>query len=117
MDRVLNNWRPERAERKAKKKSDERARKRTRTQACAIVWRREGGSEDRNAKCQRCGREVSRDVGAWRDERAQFNEVVPRSLLGDPTDPNNIELTCRACHFGGPSGGHAPTPERMVKRR
>lgn len=107
---------PERAVRKAKKKKAERSRALTRKQACAIVWRREGGTDDRDARCQRCTVRVSRDVAAWRDNRAQFNELVPRSKCGSPTDPTNIELTCRACHFGGPSGAHAPTAARMVGR-
>lgn len=107
---------PERAARKAKKKKAERTQALTRKQACAIVWRREGGTDDRDAHCQRCQRPVSRDVAPWRDHRAQFNEIVPRSKQGSPTDPRNIELTCRACHFGGPSGAHAPTPDRMEKR-
>lgn len=108
---------PERATRKAEAKTAERAKKRSRRQACDIVWRREGGTKDRNARCQRCRCEVKRDVSGWKDERAQFNELKPRSLGGDPTDPANIELICRACHFGGESGAHAPTPERMKQDR
>lgn len=104
---------PERAARKAAKRKAERSHRLTRAQACAIVWRREGGTEDRDARCERCRRPVSRDVAGWKDERAQFNERIPRSLGGSDVDPSNIELTCRACHFGGPSGAHAPTAERM----
>lgn len=107
---------PERVVRKAAKKKAERERTLTRKQACAIVWRREGGTDDRDAHCQRCLILVSRDVSAWRDNRAQFNETIPRSKGGSPTDPRNIELLCRRCHFGGPSGAHAPTPQRMRRR-
>lgn len=109
---------PVRAVRKAKKRKAEREQQLTRTQACAIVWRRAGGTETRPARCERqkCRREVSRDVHPANDARAQFNERVPRSRGGSPTDPDNIELTCRKCHFGGPSGAHAPTPERMRRR-
>jgi hypothetical protein len=89
---------PERAARKADARKVERARALTRTQACDIVWRREGGTDERPARCQRCKRKVSRDVAGWRDERAQFNENPPRSLGGD---------------FGAPSGGHAPSKARM----
>lgn len=108
---------PERAARKATKRKAEAQQHRTRTQACALVWRREGGTSDRLARCERCRRPVSRDVAGWRDERAQFNERIPKSLGGSPTDPANIELTCRACHFGGPSRAHAPTKSRMKKAK
>lgn len=98
---------PERAERKAKKKKAERVRALTRAQVRQIVFTRAHG------RCERCQRCVSFDVLPYKDERAQVNENPPRSLGGDPLDPNQCELTCRACHFGGPSGAHAPTPERM----
>jgi 5-methylcytosine-specific restriction endonuclease McrA len=101
---------PERAERKAEKRLEERLRKLTRKQVCQIVFQR------KKERCERCGRKVSFDVAAWKDERAQVNDIKPRSLGGDPLDPNNQELTCRKCHFGGPSGAHAPTPARMKKR-
>jgi 5-methylcytosine-specific restriction endonuclease McrA len=67
--------------------------------------------------CQRCGVFVSDRFPEWDDRRAHVNELTPRSLGGDPCDPANCELVCRRCHFGGPSGAHAPTPERMEKRR
>jgi 5-methylcytosine-specific restriction endonuclease McrA len=101
---------PERAERKAEKRLIERARKLTRKQVCQIVFQRKKG------KCERCGRKVSFDVSAWKDERAQVNELIPRSRGGDPCSPEGCELVCRKCHFGGPSGAHAPTPARMKKR-
>lgn len=101
---------PERAARKAEKRKAERRYRLTRAQTCEVVWKRERG------RCERCGRAVSRDVAGWRDERAQFNERLPKSLGGSPTEPLNVELTCRACHFGGPSGAHAPTKERMKRR-
>jgi 5-methylcytosine-specific restriction endonuclease McrA len=102
---------PERAARKAKKKEAEQKHRLTRKQVCQIVYRRERG------KCQRCGRDVSYDVHAWKDERAQCNDIVPRGKGGNPLDPDNQELTCRKCHFGGPSGAHAPTPARMARSR
>jgi 5-methylcytosine-specific restriction endonuclease McrA len=78
---------------------------------CVIeVWRRAGG------KCQRCGRKVRppRERYGWEDDRGDVNEKIPKSLGGDPTDPDNCELTCKPCHFGGPSGAHAPTKDRMA---
>jgi 5-methylcytosine-specific restriction endonuclease McrA len=100
---------PARAVRKRKKKRAERTRRRTRAQVRAIVLRRE------RDRCQRCGIPVSYDVHPAADARAQVNEIVPKSQGGDPLDPDNCELTCRKCHFGGPSGAHAPTPARMTK--
>lgn len=102
---------PERAARKAKTRKAERTRALSRSQVRDIVFRRERG------KCQRCRRDVSFDVYPWKDERAQVNENPPRSLGGNPLDPAQCELTCRKCHFGGPSGAHAPTAERMAKPR
>ena len=99
---------PERAARKAKTRRAERKFTLTRAQVRQRVFDREKG------RCQRCRRKVSFDVAAWKDERAQVHENPPRSLGGDPLDPAQCELTCRACHFGGPSGAHAPTAVRMV---
>jgi hypothetical protein len=59
---------------------------------------------------------VSFDVAAWRDDRAQVNETTPRSLGGDPLKLSDCELVCKKCHFGGPSGAHAPRKDRMVQR-
>jgi 5-methylcytosine-specific restriction endonuclease McrA len=101
---------PTRAERKAKKKGDERKRALTRAQLRAIVMRRE------RERCERCKVKVSYDVHPADDTRAQVNERVPKSLGGNPLDPDNCELTCRKCHFGGPSGAHAPTKARMKRR-
>jgi 5-methylcytosine-specific restriction endonuclease McrA len=98
---------PERAARKAKKLEVKKAHRLTRKQVQQIVYRRERG------RCQRCGLAVSYDVHAWKDERAQCNDIVPRSKGGNPLDPDNQELTCRRCHFGGPSGAHAPSAARM----
>jgi hypothetical protein len=102
---------PERAARKAKKEAAKRGHRLTRKQVCQIVFRRERG------KCQRCGRAVSFDVHPWKDERAQVNEPQLRSRGADPLDPKQCELVCRRCHFGGPSGAHAPTAARMARPR
>lgn len=98
---------PERAARKAKRRTAERKFTLSRAQVRQRVFDREKG------RCQRCRRAVSFDVSAWKDERAQVNENPPRSRGGDPLDPKACELTCRRCHFGGPSGAHAPTAARM----
>ena len=102
---------PERAARKAAKRRTERRRTLTRAQVRHLVFTRAKG------RCQRCRRPVSFDVAAWRDDRAQVNENPPKSLGGDPLNPACCELVCRACHFGGPSGAHAPSKERMKDER
>lgn len=102
---------PERAVRKAKQRKAERSRRLTRAQVREIVFIRERG------RCQRCRVPVSFDVAAWKDEHAQVNEPLPRSLGGDPLDPKQCELVCRKCHYGGPSGAHAPTKARMTQER
>lgn len=101
---------PERAARKAAKKTSTRKFGRTRKQVCQLVFKL------KKERCERCGVKVSFDVAAWKDERAQVNDIVPRSKGGDPLDVNNQELICRKCHFGGPSGAHAPTPARMARK-
>jgi 5-methylcytosine-specific restriction endonuclease McrA len=89
-----------------------RVQQRSRRQCVEIVWRRE------HSRCERCGRTVLRKTECypWQDEAGHVNELIPKSRGGDPTDPANCELVCRACHFGGPSGAHAPRKERMVTR-
>jgi NAD-dependent dihydropyrimidine dehydrogenase PreA subunit len=100
---------PTRADRKAAKKKHERARQLTRAQVRAIVMRRE------HERCQRCRVKVSYDVHPAADDRAQVNEPEGRRT-GAHLDPDRCELTCRKCHFGGPSGAHAPTKARMATR-
>lgn len=102
---------PTRAARKAKKKKEERTRRLTRAQVRAIVMRRE------QERCQRCRVKVSYDVHPAADDRAQVNEPERDGRRrGAHLDPKRCELTCRKCHFGGPSGAHARTKERMAKR-
>lgn len=101
---------PERAARKAAKRKADRTFRLTRAQVRSLVYNRTHG------RCERCQRGVSFDVAAWRDDRAHVNETTPRSLGGDPLKLSDCELVCRKCHFGGPSGAHAPTKARMVKR-
>jgi 5-methylcytosine-specific restriction endonuclease McrA len=71
----------------------------------AIVFALAGG------RCEHCQRRVCDDVPEWAPERAHVNERIPKSKGGDPTDPDNCELLCGACHM--PNGRHAPTLERM----
>lgn len=98
-----------RADRKAAKRKAERQFTLTRAQVRAIVMDRERGC------CERCGRKVDFDCAPWMDHHAEVNENPPRSLGGDPLNPDDCELTCHACHYSGPSGAHAPTAERMTR--
>jgi hypothetical protein len=68
-----------------------------------------------NAAAGRCRKKAVLYPGD--PERGDVNEIVPKSLGGDPTDPLNCELVCGACHYGGPSGAHAPTAARMKKAK
>jgi 5-methylcytosine-specific restriction endonuclease McrA len=90
----------------------ERAYLKARKECLRVVWLRAG------SRCQRCGRGVLRPerTSGWEPWTGQVNELTPRSRGGDPLDPENCELVCKQCHFGGPSGAHAPTADRMVKR-
>lgn len=99
-----------RADRKAKQRKADRQFALTRAQVRAIVMDREKGC------CERCGRKVDFDCAPYLDHHGDVNDIVPRSLGGDPLDPDNQELCCHKCHFGGVSGAHAPTAERMKKR-
>lgn len=104
-------WKPEQKQ-AVEKEAERKAKKLTREQCRAIVWRR---AKDR---CERCGNPVKHKAVAYPTdpERGDVNEIVPKSKGGDPTDPANCELICGRCHFGGESGAHAPTPARMSKR-
>ncbi len=99
-----------RAERKAKKRKDARQFTLTRAQVRAIVMDRAKGC------CERCGRKVDFDVAPYLDHHAEVNEPGMRSLGADPLDPAQCELICHQCHYGGPSGAHAPTPARMARK-
>ena len=98
-----------RAERKAKKRKTEREFTLTRAQVRVIVMDRANGC------CERCGRKVDFDVAPYLDHHAEVNEPGLRSLGADPLDPAQCELVCHKCHFGGPSGAHAPTAKRMTR--
>lgn len=85
----------------------------TRRQVVAKVWLRDKG------RCVRCGKKCKGKTETYPldPDRGEVNDIVPRSKGGDPLSLANNELICRGCHFGGPSGAHAPTPARMKQAR
>lgn len=56
----------------------------------SIVFLRE------NSRCQRCGVFVSDDVPEWADNRAHVHERLPRSLGGDPLNPDECLTVVQA---------------------
>ncbi len=54
--------------------------------------------------CEVCGVLVADDCEPHLPYRAHVHEIVPRSLGGNPYDPNNCQLLCRLCHL--PNGQH-----------
>lgn len=105
---------PKPSERKAVEKAKADAVKTlTRRQVVAKVWLRDKG------RCVRCGKKCKgkQETYPLDPDRGEVNDKVPRSKGGNPLDVDNQELICRACHYGGPSGGHAPTPARMKKAK
>jgi len=58
------------------------------------VW---GGHDVQHGNCAKCRRFVLRSsVTPW--VLGHVHEKVPRSLGGDPADPENTELLCFVCH-------------------
>lgn len=58
-------------------------------------------------KCQRCQKPLylnPSDEGADWYNVANINEMTPRSLGGDSTDPESCDCLCARCHTG--SGRH-----------
>lgn len=94
------------------KKEARQEKKLTRAQVVAKVWLITKGI------CQRCGKKCKppKETYPLDPDRGEVNDIVPVSKGGDRLDINNQEMVCRACHFGGPSGAHAPTPARMKKK-
>lgn len=94
------------------KRGVRRAKKLTRAQVVDRTWKVFGG------KCIRCGRTCIKPKDTYPTDpaRGEVNDIVPRSLGGNPLDPKNQELVCHGCHFSGPSGAHAPTKARKKKR-
>ena len=89
----------------AVKRKTKAVRKLTRAQCVQIVYRRE------RMRCQRCSLSLTLEVYPPDPRYPQVNEMVPKSLGGDPCDVANLELTCGNCHM--PRGEHAPTKARM----
>ena len=94
------------------KKEARREKKLTRAQVVAKVWLITKGI------CQRCGKKCKppKETYPLDPDRGEVNDIVPVSRGGNRLDVNNQELCCRGCHYGGPSGAHAPTPARQVRR-
>jgi len=95
------------------KKLAKQARKLTRAQVVAKVWLRDKGI------CRRCGKKCvpPKETYPTDPDRGEVNDIVPRSLGGDPLSLSNNELLCAGCHRGGESGAHAPTLARMKQVR
>lgn len=96
--------------RKTVKARAKRLEAKARAACVRLVWWRAG------SRCERCGRPVTppAECQGWEPWRGDVNERIPRSRGGDPTNPDHCELVCQSCHFGGPSGAHAPTVDRGV---
>jgi hypothetical protein len=116
------NWKPEPHKRvKARAKRNAAVARRECTDA---VWERAAGADQPThgwCECRGC---AHCQPGGVRDERCEahvyraghyyrslghVDEIVPKSLGGDPTDPGNCRLLCHGCHFSGPSGAHRIT--------
>lgn len=93
------NWKPE-PWKKVKARRDREWAK-ARAAARAERYRRDGGC------CVRCGTPLKlnpRDEGADWYNVANINETRPRSLGGDPLNPDAQTTLCAKCHTG--SGRH-----------
>lgn len=66
--------------------------KRSRAACVDAVWRRAGG------RCEGCESIVKR-ASIYFAEVGHVHETVKRSQGGDPTDPDNCQLLCLACHL------------------
>lgn len=105
---------PKPSERRAVvKKVARQEKKLTRRQVVEKVWIRDKG------RCVRCDKKCKRPVETYPadPDRGEVNDIIPRSRGGDPLAVENNELICGACHYGGPSGAHAPTAARMKRAR
>jgi 5-methylcytosine-specific restriction endonuclease McrA len=72
--------------------------------------------KDANSSCELCGKWLKRpretDVI---EEMGHVDEIIPKSLGGSDTDPDNLRLLCHSDHFSGPSGAHRKT-QRIIKQ-
>lgn len=106
---LVRNAPPKPERRRYAKNRAKAKRKLTRAQVRETVYRRE------RMRCERCDRRTKLPKDClWGGDplMAHVNERVPRSLGGNPLDPDNCELVCQECHL--PNGQHAPTAERMT---
>ena len=92
-------WPQPKGESRAKQKVRERREYRRARKRCReAVYERDGW------RCRICLRAVSIDVSTWAPNFAHVHEDPPRSLGGDPTNPEDCVLLCRNCHM--PNGRH-----------
>jgi len=69
-----------------------------------VVWKR---ADD---NCELCGLWVRRPRESdYHPSWGHVDEIIPRGLGGDDTDPDNCRLLCHQCHFSGSSGAHRKT--------
>lgn len=90
--------------RKQDKARQARADAKARRACVDEVWERAQGH------CEECRVLVYRPGTAvvWL-RYGHVDEILPKSLGGDPHDPDNCRLLCHPCHFSGPSGAHRVT--------
>ena len=86
-------WPQPKPEARTKQKAREaREYRRARRRCREEVYERDGW------RCRQCGCRVSIDVSVWAPNFAHVHEEPPRSLGGDPTNPDECVLLCRLCH-------------------
>ena len=69
-------------------------------EACLdAVWNRSGDAVEigLSGRCEACRKTVWRYSGSPMMQ-GHVHEIKPRSLGGDPTDPNGCQLLCPVCH-------------------
>lgn len=79
------------------------------------VWARQGDAVEGWGNCELCLAFVLR-ASESHHNLGHVDEILPRSLGGDSTDPANCRLLCHDCHFSGPSGAHRLTDREAVRR-
>jgi 5-methylcytosine-specific restriction endonuclease McrA len=64
-------------------------------------------------RCRACGFEFGWDPPA--DRRLEYDHIVPISENGDPLDPSNVQILCRACHAKKTASEARARIARMVR--